>query len=168
MKIEPIPALVNATIRFSAATAGCLVLLAISATTAFALAQTNYVSVLGAHVPPFASWSDAATNIQEAIDAAVDGNVVLVSNGVYGSGGARAPGQQLINRVMVAKRVAVRSIAGPDATSIEGQQYPPVRGVYLANGAELEGFVVEYGNTAPTNDWAADGMGGGVYIGVGI
>ena len=44
---------------------------------------THYVSLDGAHVPPFLSWLDAATNIQDALDVAVDGDTVLVATGEY-------------------------------------------------------------------------------------
>ncbi|MGD9874689.1 MAG: right-handed parallel beta-helix repeat-containing protein [Kiritimatiellia bacterium] len=40
---------------------------------------TNYVSSSGTHVAPFTNWITAATNIQAALDAAVDGGVVMLS-----------------------------------------------------------------------------------------
>lgn len=50
-------------------------------------AVDRYVSLDGGHVPPFTSWSDAATNIQDAIEAAVAGETVWVTNGTYDTGG---------------------------------------------------------------------------------
>ena len=47
------------------------------------VAVTNYVSLSGEHVLPFASWAEASTNIQDAVDAAGLGGFVLVTNGVY-------------------------------------------------------------------------------------
>ena len=38
---------------------------------------TNYVSLDGSHLHPFTNWATAATNIQDAIDAASSGDTVL-------------------------------------------------------------------------------------------
>jgi hypothetical protein len=59
---------------------------------------THYVSTNGSNIPPFASWQDAATNIQNAVDVAVDGDTVLVTNGLYDTGGVVWPGAPLVSR----------------------------------------------------------------------
>ena len=42
------------------------------------IAETVYVSPGGGHIPPYTNWVEAATNIQNALDVARDGDVVLL------------------------------------------------------------------------------------------
>lgn len=59
------------------------VLLALFSLTGFA-ATTRYMDLNSANpTPSYTSWPSAATNIRDAVDAAVDGDVGLVTNVVY-------------------------------------------------------------------------------------
>jgi ELWxxDGT repeat protein len=125
---------------------------------------THYVSLAGGHRWPFADWATAATNIQAAIDAAESNDTVLVTNGVYDTGGRPANGA-LTNRVVINKPLVVRSVNGPEFTVIKGggtNGNTAIRCVYLGTNATLIGFTLTNGHTWAAND-VADGRGGGVF-----
>ncbi len=49
--------------------------------------DTHYVSLTTKNpMPPFTTWTTAATTIQQAVDAATAGDEVVVTNGVYATG----------------------------------------------------------------------------------
>ena len=119
-----------------------------------AIAITRYVDLNSPNPAlPYTSWSTAATNIQEAVDAALSGDLILVTNGTYQTGERLVTAE--VNRVAITNALEVRSVNGPSATVIQGSSdNGGVRGVYLASGAALSGFTLTNGN-APT-------YGGGV------
>ena len=63
---------------------------AVFAIASSALADVHYVDVNGTNAtPPYSDWSTAATNIQDAVDAAVAGDEIVVTNGSTIQAGVR-------------------------------------------------------------------------------
>ena len=117
-------------------------------------AATLYVSLESTNpVAPYVTWARAATNIQDAVDAARAGDNVLVTNGVY------AVGSRDGNRVEITNSIRLESVNGPSVTTIEGSQflYPTnsMRCLFLGTNAVLSGFTL-------TNGCMPYGQGGGV------
>ena len=120
-------------------------------------------------VPPYITWDTAAVNIQDAVNVAASGSIVLVTNGpttpystefddfyltnssaFYLNGGATAPDGNFY-RVVITNAITVQSVSGPAPTYIWGPTPSPGNPnadcVYLANGATLSGFTVTNENS---------------------
>ncbi|HVM49461.1 MAG TPA: choice-of-anchor Q domain-containing protein [Candidatus Acidoferrum sp.] len=105
------------------------------------MAGLEYVATTSTNPqPPYLSWSTAARNIPDALNAWYPGASVLVSNGVYAGG------------LAITNPLAVLSVNGPQFTVIDGGGTNQC--VSLSDGASLTGFTV-------TNGYS-DVWGGGV------
>jgi hypothetical protein len=119
--------------------------------------------------PPYGTWANAAHDIQTAVDVAVTGDEIVVTNGIYAAGG-RAVFGTMTNRVAVDKPLTVRSVNGPEFTWIQGSPAPgggngdgAIRCVYLTNGALLSGFTLINGATRTGGDFAREQCAGGIW-----
>src|SRR6266436_284236 len=137
----------------------------LTAIAAHTFAATFYVDLNNPNpVAPYTTWATAATNIQDAIDVASPNDTVLVTNGLYQTGGRVVYGA-LTNRVAVTKAIAVNSVNGPAFTTIQGifgEGDLTMRCVYLTNGASLKGFTLLHGGTRAFVG-PLETRGGGVY-----
>ena len=99
-----------------------------ASTPATAVPQTCYVSTTGGHVPPFASWADASTNVADAV--ALNPKTVLVTNGTYAVGS---------DSIVITTDLELRSVNGPDVTILDAKGI--CRNIWLT-GAEAvcDGF----------------------------
>lgn len=145
------------------------------ATSAVANVTVRCVNVSGtAPAAPYADWSSAATNIQTAIDFSASGDIVLVTNGVYGFGGKVMAGD-LTNRIAIDKAMIVMSVNGATFTTIEGtpglggvnssmapNNTNAVRCAWLGDGAVLSGFTLRGGGTRASSTGDL-GSGGGAW-----
>jgi len=117
------------------------------------LADVHYVDVNGTNAtPPYTNWTTAATNIQDALDAAAAGDEVVVTNGIYATGWRDTLGGGP-RRVAVEKPLSLRSVNGPQLTVIDGGHlYGCVN--LTDDGSSLSGFTLRNG---------AASYGGGAY-----
>ncbi len=116
-------------------------------------AATLYVDLNSTNpTPPYADWSTAATNIQDAVDASTNGDLVLVTNGIYKTGG-RMWADSGTNRVTLTNSITLQSVNGPAVTLIVGNQVAgtgfvltnTARCVGMGNNAVLSGFTLTNG-----------------------
>jgi len=104
----------------------------------------HYAALAGNGWWPYTNWTAAATNIQDAVDAAVHGDAVLLGDGTY----------TVPQQISVAKGVRLTSLNGPAASVI--QAGASNRCVYMAHSnAILEKVTVRDGNAT---------HGGGIYV----
>lgn len=130
------------------------------------MCDTHYVNLASAKPTwPYLSWATASTAIQGAVDAAASGDTVLVAPGTYNKGGKKVAGN-IYNRVVIEKKVAVKSASGAGVTIIEGGIVDGkfgMRCVYMSGKASLDGFTLTKGLALNSVDPIEDQTGGGAY-----
>src|SRR5437762_3960312 len=139
------------------------------ATAGSAGSAVRYVDVHSINpTPPYTSWATAAQVIQQAVDVATAGDEIVVTNGIYATGG-RAVYGSMSNRVAVDKPLTLRSVNGPRFTVIQGHQATndingggAIRCAYLTNGVSLSGFTLTNG-AAQSGYLDEEGIGGGLW-----
>jgi len=117
------------------------------------LSNTHFVSLSGAGHWPYTNWTDAATSIQVAVDASVDGDVVFVTNGTYVSA----------SQIIVTNGITIQSVNGASWTTVDGG-YPwyTNRCIYLGHSnSVLTGFTITNGYAPGTED-SSEACGGGI------
>lgn len=72
-----------------------------------------YVDKAGSHVFPYDTWPNASTSIQVAVNAAVEGSTVWVTNGVYTN-----------QQVAVTNNILLASVNGPLVTILKSTAQP--------------------------------------------
>jgi hypothetical protein len=107
--------------------------------------------------PPYSSWDTAATNIQDAVNLTSDGDLVLVTNGVYSNSYNLYPAY---SRVAVTNAIVVQSVNGATSTVIDGSG--SWRCAYLGGHAKLVGLTLTNG-LADAGTGGLGGRGAGVY-----
>ena len=118
-------------------------------------------------ISPYSSWATAAADIQSAINVCtLPGDMVLVTNGAYNTGGRISPTGTLSNRCVATNTIIVQSVNGPTVTTIVGPTPGSggMRCAFLANGAILSGFTLSNGVTSGSGFMTDPGLcGGGAY-----
>lgn len=138
------------------------------------LAVTRYVNLNNpTPASPYTNWATAATTIQDAVNISIAGDVVLVTNGVYATGGTVRPTYPTqTNRVMITNSITVASVNGPLVTSIVGQFDPntggagsnAVRCVFISGGGRLYGFTLTNGAALTVPNDINTISGGGLFL----
>ena len=76
---------------------------------------TRYVSPTGGNIPPYNTWARAARDIQTAVNAAANGELVLVNNGTYA-----LPATLTVSRGIILRSANVRgaNFAGVELATV--------------------------------------------------
>jgi len=111
---------------------------------------------------PYTNWSSAASNIQDALNVASNGDTVWVGDGVYYAPTNAYTNANSTNVVYLTKALTLRSLNGPDAAIINGGGSNRCVYMYLPTDACLYGPAIIDGLTL-TNGLAFH-SGAGIYM----
>jgi len=115
-------------------------------------AATHYVSLYGTNNSPYLNWADAATNIQLAVDVATEGDMVLVSNGMY----------DVRYAITVTNSLTIQSLNGRDITILKGNRPTSTNRCFdvwsTASTNVIDGFTITNFNANNVN-----GAGAAIY-----
>lgn len=126
-----------------------------------AAAVTHYVNWNSpSPTPPYTNWTTAARRLQDAVGVSTDGETVVVTNGIYSSGGLRLSGL-VTNRVALTNQITLLSVNGPRVTFIHGGVM--TRAAYVGSNSVLGGFTLAFGATAASGSFNSDRAGGGAW-----
>ena len=134
----------------------------------------RYVSTNGLHQNSFTNWTDAATNVQDAVAAASAGETVWVSNGTYvctspvsvSYNGGSSP-----TMILLDKAITLRSMNGWQVTTLDGNGSAGAQRHVIATtaSATVAGFTITGGyiTDSPYSTWPHYNGGGVLRAGSG-
>ena len=141
----------------------------VSATTSVSVVQgsAHYVALeSNLSTSPYTSWATAATNIQQAVDVAIPGEIVWVADGIYDSGSRVCSESATPSRLLIKNGIRVFSTnTTPSATRIIGDGpngASAVRCAYLGTDSILSGVTLTNGHTVSSGTYP-DRFGGGCF-----
>lgn len=112
----------------------------------------HYVATNGAHISPFISWANAATNLAAALAVTENDGSIFVTNGIH----------IVPSELVVTQRVLITSVNGPTSTVLRG--LGTSRLFRIRSGVTLSGFTLRDGVSTGTAEFA---HGGAVYLDAG-
>ncbi len=123
-------------------------------------ATAYYVDINNTNpVPPYTSWSTAATNVQTAVALTQNGDTVEVNPGVYRPKSFGTIVYGSMNSVALTNAITLLAVAGPQVTAIVGNQ----RCVYVGANAFLSGFSLVNGSAPNFGNTVTNQSGGGAW-----
>lgn len=130
-----------------------------------ARAATWYVSPNGSDAAAGTNWATAKLTIQAGLNAASANDTVLVTNGVYATGGSTIPSQSsqrvgFINSI----NVTLQSVNGPAVTIIDGGTNTGCVQFYQTSGSRLSGFTLTHGFATGHLDFGNGSAGLGIFL----